>query len=66
MDDEAPESMRILSGEFVVISCGNSFELLIEFKFITSFLLYREPVKNLAIIALVVFLIKFLMVLWYR
>ena len=46
MDDEAPESMRIFSGGFVVITCGNSGELLIEFKFITSFVLYREPVEN--------------------
>ena len=46
MDDEALESMRILRGGFVVITCGNSGELLIEFKFITSFLLYRELVEN--------------------
>ena len=46
MDDEAPEPMTILSGGFVVITCGNSGELLIEFKFITSFLLDREPVEN--------------------
>ena len=46
MDDEAPESMRSLRDGFFVITCGNSGELLIEFKFIMSFLLYRRPVEN--------------------
>ena len=31
MDDEAPVLIRILRGEFVVIKCGNSGELLIKF-----------------------------------
>ena len=46
MDNEAPELMRILRSGFVVITCCNSGELLIEFKFITSFQMYLEPVEN--------------------